>query len=524
MIILQWILVLLLGAVLLTAIARRIGAPSPSLLALGGVMIALIPNGPRFTLQPDLALALFVAPVLLDAAFDSSLRDLRQNWLSVTCLVVIAVSMTTAVVALVAQWLVPSMPIAACIALGALVAPPDAAAASAVLKEVRLPHRLLVVLEGESLLNDASALLIYRLSVAAAVMSGSASPRVAPTLTLVLFGSIAFGALMAFVFSDLIPRFSDVPSSIVMQFIGAFGVWILADRLELSGVLAIVAFAVILSRRSPIRMPAAVRVPSYAVWETAVFVLNALAFVMIGLQLEPIVLRMEQADRYEGLRFAVVILIAVIGVRAAWMLFYNGALRVTSRVLGARTPHWIRVPPWKGSVLGAWCGMRGIVTLAAALALPDGSGEMAAFPYRDLILLTAFVVVIGTLVIQGLTLRPLAIALSLEPDDIVEFETRHGRAEMLRAAVQALDGVEGEVADTIRAELLTSLQRLEESIPSLSLEIRSDEVSLRSTVRTAARLSLNQLRMTGVIGDASFQRLEAELDLIELDAETRSRW
>jgi monovalent cation/hydrogen antiporter len=165
-----------------------------------------------------------------------------------------------------------------------LVAPPDAAAATAVLKEVKLPHRLLVVLEGESLLNDASALLIYRLSVAAAVMSGDATLRIAPTLVLVLLGSVGFGALMAYVFGELIPRFSDVPSSIVMQFIGAFGVWIMADRLELSGVLAIVTFAIILSRRSPIRMPAAVRVPSYAVWETAVFVLNALAFVMIGLQ------------------------------------------------------------------------------------------------------------------------------------------------------------------------------------------------------------------------------------------------
>jgi monovalent cation/hydrogen antiporter len=523
MLILQWILILLLGAVILTTIARRIGAPSPSLLALGGAVVALIPNGPRFTLEPDLALALFVAPVLLDAAFDSSLRDLRENWFSVTCLVVMAVSVTTIAVAVAAKCLIPAMPTAVCITLGALLAPPDAAAATAILKEVRLPHRLLVVLEGESLLNDASALLIYRLSVAAAVIGGDANLRIGPTLALVLLGSVAFGAAMAIVFGDLVPRFSDVPSSIVIQFIGAFGVWILADRLDLSGVLAIVTFAVILSRRSPIRMPAAVRVPSYAVWETAVFVLNALAFVMIGLQLEPIVLRMELADRYEGLRFAGVILVCVIGARAAWMFFYNAALRVTTRVLAKRAPQWIRVPTWKGSMLGSWCGMRGIVTLAAALALPDGSGATAAFPYRDLILLTAFVVVIGTLVIQGLTLRPLAMALQLEADDTIEIETRNARAEMLRAALDSLNGIDGEPADYVRGELMRALDRLAVDVSALA-GTRNPEDDLRSGTRIAARTSLNHLRVTGIIGDESFQQLEAELDLIELDAEFRSRW
>src|SRR5271156_6258086 len=163
MTILLWTLALLLGAVLLAAVGRRIGAPSPSLLALGGVLVALLPNSPRISLEPDLALALFVAPVLMDAAFDSSLRDLRQNWLPLFSLVFIAVAVTTVAVALTARWLVPAMPWAAAIALGAAVAPPDAAAATAVLNEVSLPHRLLAVLEGESLLNDASALLIYRL-------------------------------------------------------------------------------------------------------------------------------------------------------------------------------------------------------------------------------------------------------------------------------------------------------------------------------------------------------------------------
>ena len=161
------------------------------------------------------------------------------------------------------------MPWPVAVTLGALVAPPDAAAATAVLKEVRLPHRLLVILEGESLLNDASALLIYRLAVGAALARDGTNLGVASTLALVLLGSVVIGVLLAFLFGNIIGRFTDVPSSIIMQFIGAFGVWIIADRLHLSGVLAIVTFAVILSRRPPIQMPAVVRVPSYAVWETA---------------------------------------------------------------------------------------------------------------------------------------------------------------------------------------------------------------------------------------------------------------
>src|ERR1700676_2659333 len=260
MVILQWILALLLGAVLLAALARRIGVPSPALLALGGMGVALLPDGPRLSLDPDLALALFLAPVLLDAAFDSSLRDLQSNWLPVTSLIVIAVGVTTAAVAMVAHWLVPAMSWPVAVTLGTLVAPPDAAAATAVLKEVRLPHRLLVILEGESLLNDASALLIYRLAVGAALSRDGTNLGVASTLALVLLGSVAIGVLLAFVFGNIIGRFSDVPSSIIMQFIGAFGVWIIADRLHLSGVLAIVTFAVILPLCPPIRTRAVVRV------------------------------------------------------------------------------------------------------------------------------------------------------------------------------------------------------------------------------------------------------------------------
>ncbi|MGO9453356.1 MAG: cation:proton antiporter [Candidatus Binataceae bacterium] len=523
MITLQWILLLLLGAVLLAAIARRIGVPSPALLALGGVGLAFLPDGPRISLQPDLALALFVAPVLLDAAFDSSLRDLKENWFPVTSLILIAVGVTTAAVALVAHWLVPAMPWAVAVTLGALVAPPDAAAATAVLKEVRLPHRLMVVLEGESLLNDASALLIYRLAVGAAVAHNGAPLGVASTLALVLGGSIAVGIVFAFGSEYVLSRFSDVPSSIVLQFIGTFGVWMLADRMHLSGVLAVVTFAIVLSRRAPTRTPAAVRVPSYAVWETAVFLLNALAFVLVGLQIGPILDRIGPAQRSQTFVFAAAVLLTAMASRAGWVMTYNRGLRLIGFLLGDHTPRTMAVPSIKRGVVVAWCGMRGIVTLAAALALPDGSNGAAAFPYRDLIVLTAFTVVLGTLVIQGLTLRPLVLALGLDDDETIDTETRIGHEEMLKAALESLGDGNTEVAAALRREYSELLGRFDAS-GGRSREARQAEAILRAGARAASRERLSHLRLTGVIGDSVFQQLEAELDMIELDAEVRNRW
>ncbi len=521
MIILEWILVLLLGAVLLAALARRIGVPSPALLALGGAGVALLPHGPRLSLQPDLALALFVAPMLLDAAFDSSVRDLRNNWIPVASLVFLAVSVTTVAVAVVAHWLRPEIPWAVAIVVGALVAPPDAAAATAVLGEVRLPHRVLAILEGESLLNDASALFIYRLAAGAAVAHAGTHLGVASTLALVVGGSVAAGVLCAFVFDRVVPRFSDVPSSIVLQFIGAFGVWILADRLALSGVLAVVTFAVILSRRSPIRMPAAVRVPSWAVWETAVFVLNALAFVLVGLQIRPILDRVGPAQRLHDIKFALAVLMTVILARAAWVIIYNIMLRMTNRVLG----RWgsLPVPPPKRAAIVAWCGMRGIVTLAAALALPDGAGGAAAFPYRDLIVLTAFSVVLGTLVIQGFTLRPLVLALGLDDDGLIEGEIRAGRAAIYKAALESLGDQHTEVAEALHREYSDLVARADGS-GGLFPQAHQTETILRAGAQDAARAMLTRSRASGEIGDTAFQQLQAELDIVQLGADVRSRW
>ena len=430
MITFEWIIGLLLGAVVLSALARRIKVPYPIFLAVGGVLLAFVPSGPSWTLEPELALALFVAPVLLDAAFDTSLRELRNNWLPVSALVFAAVGVTTAAVAYLAHWLRPDMPWAAAIALGAIVAPPDAAAATAILRQVNLPYRILKTLEGESLLNDASALLIYRIAVGAAAVEHFRWREFAPSAALALAGSLVAGYLFARISMPLTRRITDAPSATIVQFAGTFTVWILADRIGLSGILTIVAYGITIARTAPARMPARLRVPSYAVWDTAVFVLNVLAFMLIGMQLRPIWTHLDQALQLEYCAIAAWVLAVVILARVAWVLLYGVILRflIARGLLHPRTS--IIIPTVKRGIVISWCGMRGIVTLAAAFALPEG------FAYRDLILLTAFSVVLGTLIIQGLTLRPLIVALRLKADNPVALEAGRARAIAYRAALQ----------------------------------------------------------------------------------------
>ena len=303
--------------------------------------------------------------------------------------------MTTIAVAVVARTLMPGMPWAPAIALGAVVAPPDAAAATAVLRQLRPPHRILTILEGESLLNDASALLIYRLAVGAVAANGFSIGAVAPTFLFAVAGSVVAGPALGWLFLRLTDRVQHVPTAIILQFVSTFGVWIVADRIGLSGVLTMVCYAMTVARTAPERTPARIRIPSYAVWETVVFVLNILAFIFIGLQIRPILDSLEPADRGRYFAVAGAVLLTVIVVRIAWHMSFNAVIRWRDRRLGFHPPRPMLRPTVGSGLIISWAGMRGIVTLAAALALP------AAFPFRDLIVLTAFSVVLGTLVAPG---------------------------------------------------------------------------------------------------------------------------
>ena len=279
---LEQLLLLFVAAIILAAAARRVGAPYPVFLALGGALLAFLPAAPSFTLPPELALAIFVAPVLLDAAYDASLRDLKDNWAPVTGLVVVAVGLTTAAVAVVARMLIPDLPWAAAIALGAVVAPPDAVAATAVLRPLRPPHRIITILEGESLLNDATALLIFRLAIGAVAANGFSVADVAPAFVIGVVGALVAGPALGWLSLQLIDRVQHVPTAIILQFVTTLGVWILAEHLRLSAVLTTVCYAMMVAQTAPERIPARIRIPAYAVWETVVFALNILAFIFIG--------------------------------------------------------------------------------------------------------------------------------------------------------------------------------------------------------------------------------------------------
>ena len=311
-------------------------------------------------------------PLILNFAilYDASLRDLRDNWAPVTSLVVFAVGFTTAAFALVAHTLIPTMPWAEAIALGAVVAPPDAVAATAVLRPLRPPHRILTILEGESLLNDASALLIFRLAVGAVAAKGFAIAAVAPTFLLAVASSLVVGPALGWLVFRLIERVKHMPTAIILQFVSTFGVWLLADGVGLSGVLTMVCYAITVARASPQRTPARARIPSYAVWETVVFALNILAFIFIGLQIRPILESLESADRGRYFAVAGAVLLTVIIVRLAWHMSFNAGLRWRNRRFGFHPPRPMLRPTIGSGLIISWAGMRGIVSLAAAMALP----------------------------------------------------------------------------------------------------------------------------------------------------------
>jgi CPA1 family monovalent cation:H+ antiporter len=505
---LEQLLVLFVAAVVLAAAARRLGAPYPVFLALGGALLAFLPVAPEFSIPPELALALFVAPILLDAAYDASLRDLKDNWAPVTSLVVFAVGLTTLAVAVVTRALVPSMPWAAAVALGAVVAPPDAVAATAVLRQLQPPHRILTILEGESLLNDATALLIFRLALGAVEADGFSLDALGPAFLLGVAGSIVAGPALGWAALQLFDRVRHIPTAIILQFVTTFGVWLLAEHLGLSAVLTMVCYAATVARSAPARVSARMRIPTYAVWETAVFALNILAFIFIGLQIGPILASLEPAERGRYFFVAGAVLVTVIVVRLAWHMSFNAVIRWRHRRVGFHPPRPMLRPTVGSGLIISWAGMRGIVSLAAAMALPS------AFPYRDLIVLTAFSVVLGTLVIQGLTLKPLLRALDLRDDDPVGNEVRAARERALASGLASFADHQSPVADAVRQEFTAHLSHAGPDAEINAARFAHGE--LHRGALAAARDAVLAMRDRGEIGDDAFHAIEEELDWLEM--------
>ena len=426
MTIFESLLALLLAAIVLLQASRRLGLPYPAMLAGAGVLLALVPGAPVIAIEPGTALALFIAPALLDAAFDFPLRVARKLWRPLIVLAVGAVLVTTALVAWMG-WAFAGLPIAAAVALGAIVAPPDAAAATAVLTTVSLPRTTVSVLKGESLFNDATTLLLFGGALAVQA-HGGLDAAVGLRLGLAAPGGVLFGMASAFGVRWVNGFVTGTLGGALLQFVTAFLVWIVADHLHLSAVLAVVAMAMTAAAISRGRGSPRMRVHSFAVWATVVFLLNVVAFMLMGLQARTIVEHMPRERLKEALVFAGLVVLAVVAVRMGVALIWN-RLSVRFATLRGGLPS----PTLRQGVLVVWSVMRGLVTLATAFALP------ANFPQRDLIVLTAFAVVLGTLVLQGLSLKPLIRLLRLdrlEDADQQLAEARHALAQKGLAALQ----------------------------------------------------------------------------------------
>jgi Na+/H+ antiporter len=492
-------LILMLVAIVLLQISRRLAIPYPTMLATAGVVVAALPWAPDISIDPHLALALFIAPALLDAAYDFPPRALRRFWMPLIALAAMAVVVTTAAVAWFAvAW--AGLPLAAAIALGAIVSPPDAAAATAMLSRFPLPRSTVTVLKGESLLNDAVALLIFSAAVASVTTSAS-HISLLPQLALAVPGGLVLGIVFGKLYVKAAARLTGTLGGILFEFVATFGVWIIAERLHLSAILCVVVYAMTIARYNPERQPALDRLHSYSVWETTVFVLNVLAFLLLGLQARAIVTQLDSSELRHALVFAGAVFLIVVAVRIAWVMLYN-------RVINRFGKHRRLPPPTLAQgIVVSWCGMRGLVTLATALALP------MSFPGRNLIVLSALAVVLGTLVVQGLTLGPLIRWLRFPPDESFDEELASTRIALLDSALASLRGHDNEAAVFLRKRYQTERSM---AVDGGEAHRVFESHRMRRVSLAAQRKKLFDLRRSGEIEDDVFHVLENELDRAEL--------
>ena len=490
------LLVLLLAAIVLLQVARRFSLPYPAMLAAGGMLVALVPGSPTIRIEPEMALALFIAPPLMDAAFDFPVGSARKFWRPLIMLAGLAVLATTAVVAWLG-WRYAGMPVAAAIALGAIVAPPDAAAAVAVLRTVAVPTNTAAILKGESLFNDATALLLYGGAVAA-VQHGGLTHGVEVRLLIAAPGGIVLGIALATIMRRLNRFVTGTLGGNLMQFVMTWLAWTIAARLGLSSVLCLVAFGMWLARSSPIGLSPRMRVHSYAVWATVVFLLNVIGFLVIGMQVRTIVEGMQTTSLAHALLFAGIVVVAVIGVRFVVVLAYISTTRSYER------RHNRPVATLQQGVLVGWNGMRGLVTLATAFALPQ------SFPHRDLIVLTAFCVVITTTVLQGATLRPLIRLLRLDRSGDSARILEQARNHLLGKALESLDR-----ESDVEAEVLKGYYRVRVEEAQTGAMARHRAIGL--AVLTVQREELAKLLQEHRIDPDAFDVLQEELDWRALD-------
>lgn len=509
---------LLFATAALVTLARVLNVPYPIFLVLGGLAIGAVPGMPHVELEPDLVLLIFLPPLLYSAAFFASLRDLRANLGPISMLSVGLVLVTCVAVAVVIHAVVPGMSWAAAFVLGAIVSPTDPVAATAIAGRIGVPRRVVTVVEGESLINDATAITAYRVAVVA-VTAGTFSAWDAGGKFLVgAAGGIAIGLAVGWVVALIREKLDDPPVEITISLFTAYAAYLPAEELGLSGVVAAVTVGLYMGSQTSRVTNATVRMQGFAMWQILTFLLNSFLFMLIGLQLPTLLDALEEAD-YDlstVIGYGLLASLTVVVVRIVWVLAFSYLSPAVRR----------RRPRPENTALVAWMGMRGAVSLAAALALPTATDSGAPFTERPLILFITFCVILFTLVVQGLSLPLVIRALRVQPDDTEEVEENKARKYAARAALDRLDLLASE--DWPREDTLERMRglyryrydrfaaRFDEERDGDAIEARtSDYLRIVASVLEAQRATLEDLRRDGTISAEVMRRVEHELDLEE---------
>ena len=517
------VLLLLVLATVLAVAARRFAVPYPVVLVIGGLALGFIPGLPAVELEPDVVFILFLPPILFAAGYFTSLRALRLKATPIALLAVGLVLFTTVVVAIVAEAMVPSMGWAAAFTLGAIVAPPDAVAATTIFQRLGVPRRIVVVLEGESLLNDATALVAYRVAVAVAMGTMTFSIADAgSTFVVAALGGVAVGVLVGIVVAWLVARIDDEVFSVIVTFLAPVFAYVPADQLGLSGVLATVVAGIWVGRHAPKALSSRVRVSGFASWQILLFLVNGAVFILIGLTLPGALGRLGDRSAGELLVLAGAIALVVILARIVWVFPALVVPYLIRRRRASPGSPVVPLPEARHLTIIAWAGMRGVVSLAAALALPTG------FPERDLIIFLTFAVILATLVGQGLTLPVLINRLNIDDGaagtDQEEAFARYVTSDAATARLEELAEEwpsHLELIDNLRAQYdhqsrhAVSRQDPDESDEEAEQELLEHR-QIRVGVLTAEREALLGLRDRGAISDDVYRRVERDLDLEEI--------